>query len=128
MGNIILFILMRLHLKNKFPYKFKTKNYWLINEEMIQLFPVVLKGNWHISTVKFSFPVVSNSLWPPWTVALQASLSITTQSSLKLMSIEAVLPSNHLILYHPLFFLPSIFPSTKVLSNESVLLIRWPKY
>ena len=50
------------------------------------------------------------------------------QSSLKLMSIEAVIPSNHLILYHPVFLLPSIFPSTKVLSNESVLLIRWPKY
>ena len=69
---------MRLHLKNELPYKFKTKNYWLINEEMIQLFPVVLKGNWHISTVKFICSVVSNSLWPPWTVALQASLSITT--------------------------------------------------
>ena len=65
----------------------------------------------------------------PWTAARQASLSITNcQSLLKLMSIESVIPSNHLILCHPLLLLPSIFPSTRVLSNESVLHIRWPKY
>ena len=65
----------------------------------------------------------------PWTAAYRASLSITnTQSSLKLMSIESVMPSNHLILWHPLFLLPSIFPSIRVFSNESALLIRWPKY
>ena len=70
-----------------------------------------------------------NSLRPPWTAARQASLSITnSQSSLKLMSIESVMPSNHLILCHPLFFPPSIFPSIRVFSNESVLRIRWPKY
>ena len=64
----------------------------------------------------------------PWTAARQASLSITnSQSSLKLMSIESVMPSNHLILCHPLL-LPSIFPSIRVFSNESVLRIRWPKY
>ena len=64
-----------------------------------------------------------------WTAACQASLSITnSQSLLKLMSIELVMPSNHLILCHPLFFLPSIFPSIRVFSNESVLHIRWPKY
>ena len=64
----------------------------------------------------------------PWTAACQASLSITnSQSWLKLMSIESVMPSNHLILCRPLL-LPSIFPSIRVFSNESVLRIRWPKY
>ena len=65
----------------------------------------------------------------PWTAAYQASLSITnSQSLLKLMSIKSVMPSNHLILCHPLLLLPSIFPSIRVFSNESVLHIRWPKY
>ena len=65
----------------------------------------------------------------PWTAAHQASLSITNpQSLLKLMSIESVMPSNHLILFHSLLFLPSIFPSIRVFSNESALRIRWPKY
>ena len=64
----------------------------------------------------------------PWTAAGQASLSITnSRSSLKLMSIELVMPSNHLILCHSLSFLLSIFPSIRVFSNESTLLIRWPK-
>ena len=65
----------------------------------------------------------------PWTAACQASLSITnSQSSPKLMSIESVMPSNHLILCQPLLLLPSIFPTIRVFSNESVLCIRWPKY
>ena len=65
----------------------------------------------------------------PWTTAPQASLSITNSWSLpKLMSIESVMPSNHLILYHSLLLLPSIFPSIRVFSNESALHIRWPKY
>ena len=65
----------------------------------------------------------------PWTAAPQASLSITSSwSLLKLMSIESVMPSNHRILCHPLFFLPSIFPSIRVFSSELVLCIRWPKY
>ena len=65
----------------------------------------------------------------PWTTAHQASLSITnSQSLLKLMSIELVMPSNQLILCRPLFLLSSIFPSIRVFSNESVLCIRWPKY
>ena len=65
----------------------------------------------------------------PWTAARQASLSITNSQSLpKLMSIELVMPSNYLILCHPLLLLPSIFPSIRVFSNESVLCIRWPKY
>ena len=65
----------------------------------------------------------------PWTAACQASLSITkSQSLLKFMSIESVMPSNHLILCHPLLLLPSIFPSSRVFSDESVLHNRWPNY
>ena len=65
----------------------------------------------------------------PWTAAYQASLSIiNSYSLLKLVSIELVVPSNHLILCHPLLLLPSIFSSIRVLSNESALHIRWPKY
>ena len=65
----------------------------------------------------------------PWTAACQASLSITnSQSLLKLISIELVMPSNHLILCCLLLLLPSIFPSIRIFSNESVLCIRWPKY
>ena len=65
----------------------------------------------------------------PWATARQASLSIAnSQSLLKLMSIESVMPSNHLILCRPLLPLPSIFASLRVLSNESALRIRWPKY
>ena len=65
----------------------------------------------------------------PWTAARQASLSITNfQTLLKLMSINSEMPSNHLILFCPLLLLPSIFPCTRVFSNESVLCIRWPKY
>ena len=65
----------------------------------------------------------------PWTAVCQASLSITNSQSLpKLMSIESVIPSNHLILSGPLLLLPLIFPSIRVFSNESALHIRWPKY
>ena len=65
----------------------------------------------------------------PWTAACQASLSITdSRSLLKFRSIASVMPSNHLILCRPLLFLPSIFTSTRVFSNELVLRIRWPKY
>ena len=73
-----------------------------------------------------------NHVWRfavPWTAAHQASLSIiNSQSLLKLMSIKLVMPSNHLILCRPLLLLPSIFPSIRVFSNESVLCIRWPKF
>ena len=72
--------------------------------------------------------IISNSLWPPWTPAHQASLSITSWRLLKRMFIESVMPLNHLILCCPLPLLPSIFPSIRVFSNESVLRIRWPKY
>ena len=65
----------------------------------------------------------------PWTAAYQASLSITNSQSLpKFMSIESVMPSNHLILCRPLLLLPSIFPSIRVFSNESALHIRWPNW
>ena len=77
------------------------------------------------SSVQFSHSVFAT----PWTAACQASLSITISwRLLKLMSIESVMPSNHLILCHPLLLLPSTFPSIKVFSNESALCIRWPKY
>ena len=79
-----------------------------------------------LSSVQFSCVWIFAT---PWTAAHQASLSITnSQSLLKLMSIESVMPSNHLILCHPLLLLPSIFPSIRVFSSESVLRIRWPKY
>ena len=72
---------------------------------------------------------MSDSLWPHEPQQSQASLSITnSRSLLKLLSIELVMPSNHLILYHPLLLLPSIFPNIRVFSNESALCIRWPKY
>ena len=75
----------------------------------------LLSDVWHFAT--------------PWTTACQASLSITnSRNLLKLMSIELVMPSNHIILCHPLLILPSTFPSIRVFSNESVLCIRWPKY
>ena len=78
--------------------------------------------------VQFSHSVMSDSV-TLWTAACQALLSITkSQSLLKLMSIELVMPSNHLKLWHPLLFLPSIFPSIRVFSNESTLRMRWPKY
>ena len=79
-------------------------------------------------SVQFSCSVVSDSA-TPWTAACQASLSITNSWSLsKPMSIESMMPSNHLILCCPLLLLPSIFPSIRVFSNESALRIRWPKY
>ena len=82
-----------------------------------------------LSSVQFSHSVVSNSLRSPWTAACQASLSITnSQSLLKLMPIQLVMPSNHIILCHPLLLLPSVFSSIRVFSNESFLHIRWPKY
>ena len=65
----------------------------------------------------------------PWTAACQASLSFTiSQTLLKLMSIESMIPSNHLIFCHPLLLMPSIFHSIKIFSNESALCIKWPKY
>ena len=86
---------------------------------------------WHPAAILFS-SVQTLSRWlfvTPWTAVRQAFLSITnSQSLLKLMSTESVMPSNHLILCHPLLLPPSVFPSVRVFSNESVLHIRWPKY
>ena len=85
-----------------------------------------------LGTLNISSVQLLSLVWlfvTPWTTAHQASLSITnSRSLLKLMSIESVVPSNHLILCHPLLLLPSVFPSIKVFSSESVLHIRWPKY
>jgi len=91
---------------------------------------VVYIYNGIFSSVQFSLSVVSDSLRPHGLhAARQASLSITSsRSSLKLMSIESVMPSSHLILCHPLLLPPSNFPSIRGSSNESVLHIRWPKY
>ena len=87
---------------------------------------------WFDNLFLFSSVQLLSRVWrfvTPWIAALQASLSITnSQSSPKLMSIKSVMPSNHLIFCCPLLLLPSIFPSIKVFSNESVLRIRWPKY
>ena len=78
-------------------------------------------------SVQFSHSVMSDFV-TPWTAACQASLSITNSwALLKFMSIESVMPSNHLILYHSLLLPPSIFPSIRIFSNEPVLPIRWPK-
>ena len=82
----------------------------------------------HIKTKMLLFSCVGLFV-TPWTAAHQASLSLSTSQSLfKLMSIELMTPSNHLILCFPLLLLPSLFPSIRVFSNESALQIRWPKY
>ena len=80
--------------------------------------------------VQFSSVAQSFQLFAtPWTAVRQASLSFTiSQSLLKLMSIESMMPSNHLILCCSILLLPSVFPSTRVFSKESVLCIKWPKY
>ena len=84
------------------------------------------------SNPKFSSVQSLSCVWlfvTSWFVARQSSLSITNSwSSFKLKSIESVMPSSHLILCHPLLLLPSVFPSIRVFSNESLLLNRWPKY
>ena len=97
------------------------------------VFPFLLKDHFH--TVSSWYMIVVRSLSRVqlfvalWTVALQASLSfIISWSLLKLMSIESLMPSNHLILCHPLLLLPSVFPSIRVFSNESVPCSRWTKY
>ena len=92
----------------------------------------LLVGVFNPLHLKFSSVQLLSYLWlfvTPWTAACQTSLSITnSRSLLKLMSIESVMPSNHLILCRPFLLLLSIIPSIRVFSNESVLSIRWPKY
>ena len=92
---------------------------------------VTLKNHLSVLTsVQFSSVQSLSHVWlfaTPWTAACQATLSITnSRNLLRLMSIESVMPSNHLILRHPLLLPPSVFPSIRVFSNESVLGIRWP--
>ena len=95
---------------------------------------VLLLGEWMICSHGFAISSVQSLsrvqlFATPWTAARQASLSISNSQSLpKFMSIELVMPSNHLILCHPVLLPPSIFPSIRVFSNESALHIRWPKY
>ena len=112
-------------MKEIFSHNFFGELNTLIEHPLIALYIVSLK--------RLSSSVQSLSCVPlfvtPWTGARQASLSITNSwSLLKLMSIESVMPSNHLILCCPLLYLPSIFPSIRVFSNESALHIKWPEY
>ena len=124
-------LLVTIYLEHKFPWNKLLNCITLGQWKQLQKWP----ESWYFflspPSVQFSHPVVSDlcrpmdcSLWWP-----QASLSITNfRSLLKLMSIESVMPSSHLILCHPLLLLPSIFPRIRVFSNESVLCIKWPKY
>ena len=115
--------------------RFRKQFQYLINSsiiylhaylELILLYQVPRKAN---SDQFSSVAQLCPTLATPWTAAHQASLSITNSQSLpKLMSVESVMPSNHLILCRPLLLLPSIFPNIRVFSNESVLCIMWPKY
>ena len=103
----------------------------------VKILQILIMLNWLIVLFRspISFSVQSSQLSrvklfvTPWTVALQASWSITNSwILLKFISIKSVMPSSHLIFCHPFLLLPSIFPSIRVFSNESVLHIRWPKY
>ena len=104
-------------------YPYPLRNVWGVNDKTPRK---------HLSSVQFSSVHSLSSVWlfeTPWIAARQASLSITNSwSSLKLMSIELVMPSSHLILCRPLFLWPPIPPSIRVFSNESTLHMRWPKY
>ena len=99
-------------------------NSWTFAFRSLKLIQPLAQSNYnlvtiYLSSVQFSHSVVSDSLWPPWTAAHQASLSTTnSRSLLKLTSIESVMPSNHLTLCHPLLLPPSIFPGIGVFSNE----------
>ena len=96
-------------------------NRWMDKEAVVHIYNGILSSVQSLCRVRL--------FGTPWTAALQASLSITnSRSSPKPMSIELVMPSNHLILCYPLRLLPSIFPSIRVFSNESAFRIRWPEY
>ena len=110
-------------------------------DEQITIFffffsPAFLRYNWLIHCYElrsigfvFQSPSCVRLFATPWTAAFQASLSFTiSQSLIKFMSIESVIPSNHLILCHPLFLLPSVFSSIRVFSNKSALHIKWPNH
>ena len=115
----IIALTIRTFVCKEMPFPFNTLSGFLI-----AFFP---RNDRRISSVQ-----LLSRVWlfaTPWIAAGQDSLSITNpQSLLKLLFMESVMPPNHLILYHPLFLLPSIFPSIRVFSNESVLRIRWLKY
>ena len=106
------------------------KRWFLTENRVMVIYYACLTVSMCLSSVEFSS--VAQCVWlfaASWTTARQVSLSITnSQSLLKLISIELVMPSDHLILCRPLLLLPSIFPSIRVFSNESVLCIRWPQY
>ena len=110
---------------------FSRQEYWRKYLVLSNIYLFVLK-NVLIPAYNFSSVQSHSCVWlfaSPWTAAHQASLSITnSRSPPKPMSTQLVMPSNHLILCHPLLFLPLIFPSIRVFSNESALSIRWPKY
>ena len=119
---------------NGWGHDFKTWSQFSVNRGSHWLGTMAELGVAYISepSVQFSSVQSLSHVWlfpTPWTAARQASLSITnSQSLLKLMSIESVMPYNHLIFCCPLLLPPSIFPSIRVFSNEPVLHIRWPKY
>ena len=105
-----------------------SKSLFLTTITTTPVYTLILCYLLHTTSVQFNHSVVSDST-TPWTAAHQASLFITnSRSSLKLMSIELVIPSNHLILCCPLLLPPSIFPSIRVFFSEWVIRIRWPKY
>ena len=117
-------------------YVLKKVNVMLEGKACIYLFETLLSKHYscitNVSKTTFSSVQLLSYVRlfaTPWTAAHQALLSITnSRSLLKLMPIESVMPSNHLILCRPLFLPPSIFPSIRVFSNESVLHVSWPKY
>ena len=113
-------------MENYIPARFEDYNLDEYLKKLWELFyPLEVKASIQFISVAQSCP----TLCDPMIAARQASLSITnSRSLLKLVSIESVVPSNHFILCRPLLLLPSIFPSIRVFSNESVLHIRWPKY
>jgi len=112
---------------NDFHFHFQVKDMAILKWKL-NIGHIINAAQTDVS-VYFSDSVMPDSLRPPWTAAHSVSLSITdSQSLLKLVSIESMMPSNHLMLCCPLLLLPSVIPSIRVFSNESVLHIRWPKY
>ena len=108
-------------------YKITLKHQWYTSV----IYQIKLHSNFYFKWFVVVVPSLScvRLFSTPWTAASQASLSFTiSQSLLKLMFIESVIPSKHLVLCHPLLLLPLIFPSIRVFSNDSALCIRWPKY
>ena len=119
-----------LYLSPKFVNTINS-HYLLLRKSGDHLVPSqMITRSWFTGVIQFSSVQSLSHVWlfeTPWIAACQASLSITnSRSSLRLMSIESVMPSSHLILCHPLLLLPPIPPSIRVFSSESTLLMRWP--